>query len=390
VKKLILVLLSALLVAGIAVTQELKLSGEVKTGILWEEGQDEGKPKDLSQVRMHSKDDAGSGTGRFRLNLDYDNGNNTGFRARFQWETLSDTTTKWVYAFGYGNFFDNQLTVSVGKLGASPWGTGGPELWKELEVSREGGMRIEWKPGFISEDYGKFNIGFVLNYFDDPDEASITRDATMTDILRESILGISYTHDLFLFRFAYRLDSERDSKQRMDGKKEGDKLLYRVEERALTNVLPGLQMWAMGYLVGVGASEDQFYDFQNWFFTEYSPPNLGSWTTPFTAQIRLGYDYVESRQIAHVRPSLYFHFFEKLISLGAMYKYGQDFGNKVFPDSPYLYMEVEPKVQLNFSSSYIAFAYNMRREYKGWYPEAGTADPIRQTQWMNVRCGIYF
>jgi hypothetical protein len=73
--------------------------------------------------------------------------------------------------------------------------------------------------------------------------------------------------------------------------------------------------------------------------------------------------------------------------------YGQDFGdNKMFPGSPYLYMEVEPKIQLNFSASYIAFAYNFRREYVNpvTLPEARGADPIKQTQWMNLRFCIYY
>ena len=389
-KKIIVVLLIMTFCAGWALGQQFKVDGEAKTGILWEEGQDEGKEKDLSRVRMNSKDDAGNETGRFRVNMDYDSGRNVGFKARVQWETFSDATVKWAYAFGYGNFFDNQLTVSAGKLGASPWGTGGPELWKELEVSREGGMRVEYKPGFIPEEYGKLNVGFVLNYFDDPDEAGFTRDANLTDILQETIFGVSYTHDLFLFRLAYRLDSERDSKQRMDGKKEGDKMLYRIEERALKNVIPGFKIWAIGYLVGVGADEDQFYDFQNWAFTEYSPPQLGALKNPFTAQVRFGYTYVATRQVMHVRPSLYWNFFDNLLSIGALFSYGQDFGNKIFEGSPYLYMEVEPKIQLNFPSSYIALVYNLRREYKGYYPEAKGADPIRQTQYINLRFCIYF
>ena len=388
-KKLILIPLIALFFVGSVFSHEFNLSGEAKTGILWEEGQDNGKPKDLSKVRLNSKDDAGGNEGRFRLNMDYDNGNKLGFRARFQWQNWT-ADPEWSYAFGYGNFFENQLTISLGKLGASPWGTGGPEMWKELEVGRFGGMRIEYKPAFIPEQYGKFNVGFVLNYLDDPDEASITRDATLADILRESVIGFSYTLDVFHIRFAYRLDSDLDSKQRMDGKKEGDKLLYRIEERAIGNFLPGFQIWAIGYLVGVGASEPQFYDFQNWLFTEYSPPELGRLTTPFTAQIRFGFDYVENRQIVHVRPSFYWYFFDKLISVGAMFKYGQDFGNKVFPGSPYLYMEIEPKIQLNFNSSYIAFVYNFRREYKGYYAEARGLDPIRQSQYMNLRFCIYF
>jgi hypothetical protein len=176
----------------------------------------------------------------------------------------------------------------------------------------------------------------------------------------------------------------------MDGKKEGDKLLYRIEERALASYLPGFQMWAIGYLVGVGAEDTQFYSFENWLFAEYSPPKMGSLVTPFTAQVRLGYDYVENRQIIHIRPSFYWHLFNKALSIGVMGKYGQDFGNKVFEGSPYLYIEVEPKIQFNFSNSNIALAYNLRRQYLGYYPEAKNDDPIRQTQWLNLRFSIYF
>jgi hypothetical protein len=383
VKKYLLVLLIALISASYAAGQELKLSGEVKTGILWEEGQNEGMEKDLSKVRLNSKDDAGGGGGRFRLNLDYDNGNGIGFRARIQWESFNDAyPDKWSYAFGYGNYFDDQLTVAIGKLGASPWGTGGPEMWKELETLREGGMRIEWKPAFL-EPIGKFNVGFVLNGFDDPDESATVRDATLTDILRESILGFSYTHDLFHIRFAYRLDSDRDSKQRMDGKKEGDKFLYRIEERAIRNALPGFSIWAMGYLVGVGASEDQFYDYTNWLFAEYAPDL-------FTAQMRFGYSYVASRQVAQVKPTFYLNLFEKLISIGSSFTYAQDFGNRVYEGSPFLFIEVEPKIQVNLPSSYIALVYNLRKEYKSYYPEAKEAEPIRQTQYINLRFCIYF
>jgi len=394
VKKLFCVLLATALSSGLVCAQELKISGEAKTGVLWEEGQDAGKEKDLSKVRLNSKDDAGSQYGRYRLNLDYDNGNNFGMRARLNWENWGDTAPDWSYAFGYGNFFDEQMTVSVGKLGGSPWGTGGPEMWKEMEVSRYGGMRVEWKPGFIPEAVGRFNAGFILNYFDDPDEASITREATLVDILQETVLGLSWTNDDWgLVRVAYRLDSERDSKQRMDGKTEGGKFLYRVEEHMLNRLLPGMQIWALGYLVGVGASEAQFYDFQNWLFAEYSPPELGSLTTPFTAQIRFGYDYVENRQVFHVKPSFYWHFLSKLLSVGGSFWYGQDFGDgKVYEGSPYLFIEAAPKIQINFSSSYIAFEYNFRRNYKGWYAEADAAgeDPIRQTQWMNLRFCIYY
>ena len=386
-KKIVIALLIVVWCAGFAVTQEIKFSGEAKTGILWTEYQDMGKPVNTqkSGVGLGSKDDAGSQQGRFRLNLDYDNGNHAGFRARINWENwTSDTNAPdWGYAFGYGNYFDDQLTISLGKLGASPWGTGGPELWKELEVGRFGGMRVEYKPGFFSEDYGKINLGFVLNWLDDPDEASINRNATMTDILQESVLGFSYTHDLFHFRFAYRLDSDMDSKQRMDGKKEGDKVVYRVEERVIKNYLPDFQVWALGYLVGVGAEEAQFYDFQNWLFLQYAPDL-------FTAQLRLGYKYVENRQISLVKPSLYFNFFQKMLTVGCSFEYAQDYGNRVYEPAPYHYLELEPKVQINLTGSYIAFVYNWHYEYIGDYPERKSADPIRQIQFMNLRFCIYF
>lgn len=367
----------------------LRLSGEAKTGILWEERQDAGKEKDVSQVRLHSKDDAGGNTGRFRVNFDYDNGGGIGFRARLNWEQFNDATPDWSYGFGYGNFFKNQLTVSVGKLGGSPWGTGGPEMWKELEVSREGGMRVEWKPNFIPKKAGEFNLGFVLNYLDDPDEASVSRDASFLDILSETIIGISYTHKYAHARFAFRFDSDLDSKQRMDGKIEGGKLIYRVEERIIQKYLPGFQIWGLGYFVGVGAEEDQFYNFVNWFFVQYDAsfkkaPDL------FTAQVRLGYDYVASRQVVHLKPNIYFHFLNKLISVGAAFLIGFEFGNKINPDAPYQYIEVEPRLQINFQSSYIAFVYNWRRQYLTYYPEAGNLDPIRQSQYMNLRFCIYF
>ena len=393
-KKLLSVLVVMALSAALVAAQELKLSGEAKTGILWEEGQDAGKEKDLSRVRLHSKDDAAGNEGRFRLNLDYDNGNNLGMRARLEYEQFGNDYPGWKYAFGYGNFFENQLTVSVGKLGGSPWGTGGPEEWKELEVSRTGGMRVEWKPAFVPEEIGRFNVGFVLNDFDDPNEASINREATFVDILQETVIGFSWTQDDWgLVRFAYRLDSDKDAAMRMDGKTEGGKFVYRLEERALKNILPGMQIWALGVLVGVGAEEAQFQTFRNWLFAEYSPPELGALITPFTAQLRFGYDYYESRSVFHVKPSFYWHFFNKLLTVGGSFWYGQDFGDgKAYKGSPYYFMEAEPRIQINFSSSYIAFAYNFRRQYKGWYAEADKigAEPIRQTQWINLRFCIYY
>ena len=376
-------LVFALVVSAFA--QEIKFSGEAKSGILWQQIQQESMDPD-AKVDLGNKDDAGSGRGRYRLNVDYDNGDGFGMRFRINWETWSDTAPAWPYAFGYGNFFDNQMSVSVGKLGGSPWGTGGPEMWKELEAASGGGMRVEWKPEFVP---GKLNLGFVLSYFNSDRDQGWQQGVpiSLLNILRESILGVSYSNDSFLFRAAYRFDDEYDATQenKNRGGKGEDELVYRIEERVLGKLLPGFQIWALGYWFGVTSEFDEMKLFQNWLFIQYAPDQ-------FTAQIRVGYDYITSRSDFYVKPSFYWNFFNKLLSVGASFQYCQDFGDgKIYEGSPYRYLELEPKIQLNFTNSYIAFAYNFRQEYVHTYPElAPGKDPIKQTQWMNLRFCIYF
>jgi len=379
------------LVLGLALTvavfaQEIKFSGEAKTGIYWQQTQLEGQDVDAF-VDMKSTDDAGGDHGRFRLNIDYDNGKTFGMRMRLNWETWRPSALnappEWKYAFGYGNFFDNQMTVSVGRLGGSPWGTGGPEMWKELEDGGAGGARVEWKPTFVP---GQLNVGFVLNYFNsDMDQGwPQGKPLSLFNILRESIVGLSYTNDLFLVRVAYRFDDEYDAKQ--DNKLTGsieDEFIYRIEERVLANYLPGFQIWALGDLYA--PSTDAIKWLRNWLFIQYAPDM-------FTAQIRVGYEYITSRSDFFVKPSLYWNFFNKLLSVGVAFTYCQDFGDgKLYEGSPYRYLEVEPKIQLNFTSSYIAFAYNFKQEYlHPWQGLTPGKDPLKQTQWMNLRFCIYY
>jgi hypothetical protein len=389
--------------------QELKISGEAKTGIDWREERYAGKePESLDDpVRMYNRDDAGSNQGRFRVNLDFEGDKFLGFRARLDWENWSydssnpgNVQPKWKYAFGYGNFFENQMTVAIGKLGGSPWSTGGPEMWKELEQNNSGGgMRVEWKPSFMPEKgWGKLNVGFVLNWMNSYTDDGSSRTANLLELLQETVLGVSYTHDWFMVRFAYRLDSELDRRERgsfIYGR-EGDDLIYRVEEYALRRLLPGMQIWALGWLEGVFADDPYFYRFQNWGFIQYEPPELGSLTTPFTAQIRLGYDTVEKRSEFLVKPSFYWHFnigeHPKLISAGAAFSYRQDYGTKIWAGSPYSQMEIEPKVQLNFTSSFIAFVYSWKIEYMGsrWPELPAGENPTKQTQFFNLRFCIYY
>jgi hypothetical protein len=388
-KKLILLQLIAVLPFALF-AQELKLSGEVKTGVYWKESQVTGDPVD-SNTTMHSRDDAGgeSQQGRVRLNVDYDNGRGLGLRFRYNKEEFTnDSSFPLTYAFGYGNFFEDQMTVAIGMLGASPWDTGGPEMWKQLENNNFAGMRVEWKPSFIP--VGKLNVGFVLNWFNGAREASkdnVDRQ-TILDILQESVIGASYTHDLFMARLAVRLDSKVDNINRgvLPGDTEGIEIVYRLEEHILKNYLPGLSVWALGHLEGVGASKKEFMYFRNWFFAQYAPDL-------FTAQLRFGYEYTESRGRFYAKPSFYWNFFDKLLSVGLSFQYAQDFGEgKLWKGSPFEFIELEPKVQINFSSSYIALVYNFKREYI--HPSDASnrrgADPIKQSQYINLRFCIYF
>jgi hypothetical protein len=399
----------AIIFAATAFAQELKISGEAKTGIDWREEQQEGKdPEELTDpIRLYSRDDAGSNQGRLRINMDFEGEKFLGFRARLDWENWSydasnplNVQPKWKYAFGYVNFFDNQMTVAIGKLGGSPWSTGGPEMWKELEQNTNGGgMRVEWKPSFMPDrGWGRLNVGFVLNWMNSYTDDGSSRTAGLLELLQESVFGASYTHDWFMVRLAYRLDSELDRRERGSGiyGREGDDLIYRVEEYALRKLVPGMQVWALGWLEGVFAEDPYFYHFWNWLFIQYDPPELWELVTPFTAQVRLGYDQVEKRSEFYVKPSFYWHFsigeYSKLISVGAMFSYRQDFGTKMWEGSPYKEIEVEPKVQLNFTSSYIALVYNWKIEYMGsrWPELPVDKDPTKQTQFVNLRFCIYY
>ncbi|WP_461256062.1 hypothetical protein [Treponema sp. R80B11-R83G3] len=360
--------------------QEIKISGYAKSGLLWTKSQDQGRDDITEGVALGSKDDAGNGQGRFRLDLDYAV-KNMGIKTRVEWDNWIDTAPPWKYAFAYGNFLEDQLTFSVGKLGASPWGTGGPEMWKELETASGGGMRTEWKPSFIPG----LNAGFVLNFYDKGRDQGWPNDKPMTliEILRESVLGVSYDNDLFLFRFAYRLDGNVDKIQG-SGAETSDKedsLLYRVEERVIQKYLPGFQIWALGFLEALYDEDPSCQLFQNWLFLQYDPEY-------FTAQVRLGFDVGDKRSVLHIRPSFYWKFLNNQLSAGVMFWYGQDFGEgKMYEGSPFQFIEIEPKIQLNFGSSYVAFAYNFRRAYLHEYQasiDAGV-EPIRQSQWINLR-----
>jgi hypothetical protein len=385
------VALLAFAVAFPALAQELTVSGEAKSGIINHIIEDQINEK-INKTEAGSADDAGFNTetgkgaqGRWRLNMEYLN-NNLGFKLRINWEDWAsdERGPKWPYAFGYGNFFDDQLTIAIGKLGSSPWGTGGPEMWRELEATGvTGGIRFEYKPFYAPG----LNVGFVINGFNkETDQWPSDEAITFLHVLQESVIGASYTHEYFMVRAALKLDSKVDSIR--GGVNEGMSMVYRVEERTIRQYLPGFSIWALGYYEGLGADEAEDYITQNWLFIEYSP-------AMFSAQLRFGLDAIWNRTLFHFTPNFYWKFFNNLLNVGVQFRYTQDFGEgKVFEGSPYSKIEVEPKIQLNFAANaYMAFAYNWSRQYVQLtqrHTERNITEPVKQIQWMNLRFGIYY
>jgi hypothetical protein len=365
--------------------------GFIRTGFVWTKI--ERINEDAAElINMGSLDDAGwtdrnrnegrGSEGRMRMNFSYAI-KKVGLKGRLQWDNWTNSAPGWPYLFAYINAFEDQLTVSAGKLGASPWGTGGPEKWKDLEtMDAGGGMRFEYKPKFLPG----LNAGLVLNWFNGSMDRGLGgRQPTLLDILQETVFGISYEHEYFLVHFEYRLDSDIDQRPgSFASGREGDDLVYRVEERIIRKYLPGFKIWALGVYEGVGAEESakDCIRFENWFFAEYDR----DWGT---AQIKLGYDVIEVRNIIYFKPSYYHKFLDNLINVGASFYIANDFGdNRINNDAPFTKLEVEPRLQFNFANAYVAFAYNFRLEYK--QPQTGVADPVERYQNINLRVGISF
>jgi hypothetical protein len=278
----------------------------------------------------------------------------------------------WGYAFAYGSFFENQFKLSAGKLGDSPWGTGGPEMWQDLDTRI--GIRAEYMPGFLPG----LNLGFVLNDINSTEDRTVA-EKTLLNMLEESVVGFSYINDYFLVRFAYRFDSILDDDK-------GGQMVYRLEERVLNNFLPGFQIWANGYYTGIG-DDDELQGstiLQNWLYLQYAPED-------FTAQLRLGYDVMGKRaNIFYLRPSFYYNFFNNFLSAGLSFSFGQEFGDEVRnPGKPYLYWELQPMIRLNFGNAYVALVYQYSSDYK--YRDTNTMENLEtKWQWVNLRVVFTF
>jgi len=382
-KKVTALALVALLTAGFIFAQELEISGEMKTGFYWEQIEVNGK-KTFEDAKMHNNDDAGPNQGRFRLNLHTYNEHNMGMKVRFEQTAWGATQpNQWAYAMAYGNFLDNQLRVTIGRLGESPWGAGGPDLWNELD--NQVGIRTEIMPHFAPG----LDIGFVLNSYNGVKHNEFNDfapDNKLVDMLRETVLGIAYTNDYFHGRFALRLDGEVDSlgasfTDPTKDLQENMELVYRLEERIIRQVLPGFSIWANGYWKGVGEDpnikdDDSFYAFLNYLYIDYSPE-------AFSARLGAGLFVTKGLNTLVGRASFYYNIFP-FLSLGAAGNYRQVYG-KYAPDDgkPFLLWGVEPQLRITFNpNAYIAFVYNYGQEYVS---EGQAARVLQDKQWVNLR-----
>jgi len=397
-KRIIIVLLVFTIAAG-ATVAELSVSGELKTGF-YMDSEKVGNLKPTSSGGMkNTESDSGSGEARARLNFHYDYDHIIGLRIRFQVIPggAGPHYPVWDFAYAYGNLFNEQLKISAGLLGESPWGSGGPELRYDLETRHNLridettgliGIRFEYTPSFLQG----LNLGFVLNQTDLYLDKSI-REQSFGELLQESVLGIAYEHDYFAVRFGYRLDSEMDKYEniRMN---EGARFTYRLEERALNTLLPGMQIWLNGYYYGLGSEKrhsskvfmppPEFFD--NWLYFLYDNENF---TAKFNVHLGMYQKYLfagldpsvpskrDDYQALEFIPAFYYKFFNNFMWAGLRLGLGMEFGNgKVYRDSPYQFIFIEPQVRLNFTgSAYVALVYNFTDSYA--FPNSETNPALK-------------
>ncbi|MDR0720051.1 MAG: hypothetical protein LBF78_10485 [Treponema sp.] len=360
-KRLTLCLLVITAVSRASFAQEFNFSGEIKTGVYWESRKTgDADPKQL--MELGNTDDAGGFSpatgftgipGRFRLNLEFKPVSTIGFKVRFEDSTFTGRTVAWSYSYAYGNFLEDQLKISAGKLGDSPWATGGPELNTSVDESfgnSFAGVRTEYKPFFAPG----LDAGFSLN------PVSHMVDRTRYDVdfgmfMRETVLGIGYTHELFVVRFAWRLDGpDKDNVQGEDG----HTMVYRVEEKILKNHVPGLSVWANGRNTGLVNGDGSYKNYTNWLY-------IGFEEYGFNAQLRTGLEVANLqkgeyyKKLLTIKP-LVFYSITPMISAGFTFTFAKDFG--ALSQVDYDNMTIEPQVKVTFNpNAYAAFVYGFQQ-----------------------------
>jgi len=409
-KRIVVVLFFAFAAAGALFAQEVTLSGELKTGFYIQQ-EKIGNDEPVALGGMTNNDgDSGAGQGRMRLDFHSAYGD-MGLKARFQIEPGSTAegpfTPTWSFVYAYGNLFNDQLTISAGLLGESPWGTGGPRLRSEPETreyvsinalsgetytATEGlvGIRFEYKPVFIPG----LNIGFVLNQ---PDKVVIaTQKQEFADMLGESVIGAAYENDFFAVRVGYRFDSDADGYNKININ-EGSRLTYRLEERVLDKTAEGMRIWLNGEYYGMGSGKQEIQTMDgtgkivkkkigvgeysvNWLYWLWDTDNflakcdvgLGIYKAYNNENFR-PFERQEYQNL-EILPAFYYKIYDNLLQAGLGLGFGMEFGaGKTYKDSPYQYICIEPQIRLNIASrGYVAAVYAFTDKY-AWFDEADKA-----------------
>jgi hypothetical protein len=392
-KKVFAMLIAGILLAAgsaFALDDIIEISGEIKTGFLFEQRELNGVTYPRSGIENNDGDSGPLG-GRIRMGIAIHT-KGIGLRTRFSMQNflyrtngINDTSLakiKTDFAYVSGSLFNGQLKISAGLLGESPWGTG-PDLNKELEYTGGDepitGIRFEWKPLGVLRG---LNLGFVLNREDDtvPDDAKIF----FADLFLESIVGIAYEHKYFAFRFAYRFDRGIDTPAAVPN---GERLVYRIEERVLWRVVPGLSIWANGYAQGINAAEGSgrsaHGSIQNWLYARYDP-------IYFTLGLDVGYldKFVDDAQQLEFKPSFYYKFINNKLIAGMMCGMEIGFNNgKSIPDAFYNFWFIEPQVKVNINN-YFSMAAVYRYTSGAYGTETSYKD--QNTHWVNIRVCFTF
>jgi len=384
--KIITGLLALFFMAGTALALDLEISGELKTGLYMEQMEKDGKTS--SYTRIYNNDgDSGNAEGRIRIGLNLTQ-ENFGIRTRFfqtnfiRGTNVSDTAVDraWVdFAYAYADLLDGQFKISAGLLGESPWASGGPDLFREVENTHGEspimGIRTEWKPAFLPG----LNVGFVLNRDDDTPADAIPQ---FGDLFLESVVGIAYEHDYFAFRFAYRFDRGLDSPAAIVN---GGRFVYRIEERILGTLLPGMQVWANGYCYGLGPELGSGYGQQpawidNWFYISYDPDYCSA---GLKARYYDVFGKKSNRQTLEFKPYFYWKFFGNFLVAGLMggIEIGFNDAKAAAYDDFYNNWFIEPQVKINIISNLsAAVVYRYAAS-----PKNNTTGTIDQTHWVNIR-----
>ncbi|MDR2576117.1 MAG: hypothetical protein LBC52_06705 [Treponema sp.] len=364
----LLCLFIAVAALQISFAQEFNFTGEMKTGVYWETRRigDEG-PKEIMELGNSDGDSGGFNPttgmtnipGRFRLNLEFKPIPSIGFRVRFEDSAFTGLKVSWAYSYAYGNFLNDQLKISAGKLGDSPWKTGGPELNTSIDetyVNSFAGLRVEYKP----ESVPGLNVGFVLS----PPNYNLNRgDEGFVSFISETVIGAAYTHNLFAVRFSWRFDGvDADNYQDADG----HSMVYRLEEKILNRYVPGLSISANGIWEGLVDGFDRKLNLQNWLYIVFKEYNIDS-------EVRVGYqaaykeDGVIHRHMLQIKP-FFSYWFTPMISAGIRFVFAKDFGDLSQVD--YDNFTVEPQVKVTFNpNAYVAFVYGYQQMPRVGYME---------------------